>query len=372
MMERLRRKEDNPMRRISRFAFIIALLLPLLSRTGAIQPVYAEPYSEETRKLLEKSLSVVEIDREIKRIEGLQSATQTEIKQTEDRLTRQQFAIAAAREKAGRVLRSYYMGYKNMWLSAALSADSLPELIRVLEWMDLIMESDRNTMTRYRNEYADLRKGYDKLHRDEKNLADVRNQLVSQRDRIAALQKEVDDALAASGNGPELQRLMDELQAYWKNVGLSEVKKQFGALADAMEQLPEWIQKTPGVLKTNGLKARLTLTDRQLNEYLRSKDSRFDHFEIKFLDGSMRIAGTSGNMSVEVAGNYTVEDEPENAIQFHVTELIFNGLALPDTTRADLEREFDLGFYPQQMIKYVKAKSVKLETGKLTVDLAIG
>ncbi|MNG35560.1 hypothetical protein D3C84_1223280 [compost metagenome] len=84
------------------------------------------------------------------------------------------------------------------------------------------------------------------------------------------------------------------------------------------------------------------------------------------------MEGDNGNIRVKIVGTYTVENEPQNAIRFHVKQLIFNGLALPDTTRADLEREFDLSFYPQLLIKYVKAKSVTLEDGELTVQLAIG
>jgi hypothetical protein len=63
--------------------------------------------------------------------------------------------------------------------------------------------------------------------------------------------------------------------------------------------------------------------------------------------------------------------EKSGAILFHVDELIFNGLALPDTTRRSLEEEFDLGFYPQKMVSFLKTKSVQIEDGKLIVKLSI-
>jgi hypothetical protein len=359
------------MRRLLQAVLILFIML-LASRTGAVLPVYAEPMSEQTKQLLEKSLSVVELDREIERIAGLRTVTQAAIKTSEDRLAEQELAIAAQREKAGRVLRSYYMGYKDFWLSSLLSANSLQELLQVWDMLDMIAQSDSEAMKRYAADYEKLRDGYEHLQLNKTDLAKVEQDLRAQRERIAALQTELDAALAASGDEEMLRNLMQELQVYWKNVGLYEVKQHFQALADAMQELPAWVKENPGMVQTSGLKTKLTITDAQLNEFLRSKDSRFEHFAFTFNDGLLTMEGNNGDIQVKIQGRYTIEEEPENAIRFHVDTLVFNGLALPDTTRADLEREFDLGFYPQKLIKFVKAESVSLENGKLIVLLKIG
>jgi hypothetical protein len=360
------------MRRTLGIILIASLLLLLLNRAGAIMPVFAEPLSEETRDLLEKSLSVVEIDREITRINHLKGNTQTAIEQSENQLAKQEIAIAIQRERAGRVLRSYYMGHNDFWLSSLLSANSLSDLLRVWDIMDLIIQSDQQIMAHYQEEYQKLSKGYKQLQHDKTELTAVEDQLIAQRERIIALQKELDVALASSSDEQMLLRLMDELQAYWKNVGLYEVKQHFKALAAAMRNLPDFIKETPGIIQTNGLKTKLTISDDQLNEFLRSEDPRFDHFSFTFNDGLLTMEGNNGDITVHIQGRYTVEDEPENAIRFHVDTLIFNGLALPDTTRSELEREFDLGFYPQKLIKYVKADQVSIEDGNLIVLLKIG
>jgi hypothetical protein len=86
----------------------------------------------------------------------------------------------------------------------------------------------------------------------------------------------------------------------------------------------------------------------------------------------MLLEGDNGNLQIRIGGHYSLQNEPENAILFHVDSLHFNGLELPDTTRADLQRNFDLGFYPQKLIKFVKAQSVSLQPGKLVVELKIG
>ncbi|RED65761.1 coiled-coil domain-containing protein [Cohnella lupini] len=360
------------MRRLLMALLGIAAILLFIPRAGALWPVNAEPLPEETRKLLEKSLSVVEIDREIERISGLKGKTQTDIENNEHKLSEQEIAIAVQREKAGRVLRSYYMGYKDFWLSALLNANSLPDLLKVWDTMDMIVQSDHKTMDGYAAEYLNLKKGYDQLRHDKEDLAAVEEQLVTQRERILTLQNELDQSLEASGDQQMLLRLMDELQAYWRNVGLYEVKQHFKALAEAMGNLPDYVKNTPGIIQTNGLKTKLTLTDTQLNEFLRSEDSRFNDFSFSFDNDLLTMEGDNGNIQVKIQGRYTLEEEPENAIRFHVDTLVFNGLTLPDTTRADLEREFDLGFYPQKLIKFVKATSVEMNDGKLIVQLAIG
>ncbi|MCD9024453.1 coiled-coil domain-containing protein [Cohnella silvisoli] len=360
------------MRRLLAAVLMASITLLALSRAGAILPVFAEPLPEETRKLLEQSLSVVELDRNIARISALKIQTQAEIEQSEQRLAEQEIAIAVQKEKAGRVLRSYYMGYKDFWLSSLLSANSLPELIRVWDMMDMIVQSDHKTMDDYKVGYKKIKKGYDQLQHDKDELTAVGQELVAQRDRMSDLQKQLDAGVAASSDQEMLLRLMDELQVYWNNVGLYEVKQHFRALANAMTHLPEYIKKTPGIVQTSGLKAKLTISDEQLNEFLRSEDSRFDNFSFTFDNDLLTMEGKNSDIQVKIQGRYTVEDKPENAIRFHVDTLIFNGLTLPDTTRADLEREFDLGFYPQKLIKYVKAQSVEMNGGKLIVQLKIG
>jgi hypothetical protein len=360
------------MRRLTMAGLIALLVLLTLSRNAVPMPVYAEPLPDETRKLLEKSLSVVEIDREITRIGGLKTNTEAQIAQTEDRLTQQSIAIAAQREKAGRVLRSYYVGQRDFVLAVLLNANSLSQLLRTWEIMDLIIRSDRNTMNAYTEQYAKLKDGYAKLQQDKTELAAVERNLKEQRQRVVALQDELNKALAASGDESHIRQLMAEMETYWNNVGLYEVNRHFRDLAEAMKALPEWIQKHPETMETSGFKTKLTITDAQLNEFLRSRSDNFKQFTILFEKDKMSLQGDNGDLKIRIIGHYTLENEPENAILFHVDSLNFNGLELPDTTRADLQRNFDLGFYPQKLIKFVKAQSVSLEEGRLIVQLKIG
>lgn len=360
------------MRRIAWIVLLTIAWLLASSRAAQPVPVHAEPLPEPTRQLLEKSLSVVEIDREIDRIAVLREQTERQIEQSRGRLVQQEIAIVAQREQAGKVLRAYYTGRTDFILDALLNAKSLTELLRTWETLDYILSADRSTLDRYADQYAELQGGYAALQRDRNELADVERNLQEQRERLLKLQDEVGKALAASGDEARLRQMMAELEAYWNNVGLFEVKRYFRALAEAMQHLPDYIQDHPETLQSKGLSARLTLTDEQLNAFLRERDDRFQHFSIQFEQDRMLLTGDNGDLQVRIEGHYSLQEKPENAILFHVDSLVFNGLALPDTTRADLERSFDLGFYPQKLIQYVKAKSVELSPGQLTVELGIG
>ncbi|WP_276355945.1 hypothetical protein [Cohnella caldifontis] len=362
------------MRRFAWAGLLSLMLLVLgLTRANAPLPAFAvEPLPEDTKKLLEKSLSVVEIDREVARISELRQEAERKIAASRQQIAALETIAAAQREKTDRVLRAYYMGRKDFILAALLNARSLPDLLRTWESMDLLIQSDRAEMDRYAAQTAQLKEGYAALRQDLADLTAVESELQAQRNRLIDLQDEIGRALASSGDEAHLRQMMDELQSYWKNVGLFEVKRQFRLLADAMQDLPDWIREHPEIMETKGLQTKLTITDAQLNDFLRSRSGEFNQFEIRFERDRMKLSGDNGSMQVEIAGHYSIEEEPENAILFHVDSLKFNGLELPDTTRADLERQFDLGFYPQKLVKFVKAKSVKLEPGTLTVELKVG
>lgn len=86
-------------------AALIALSLLVLIWTVqslAIVPVFARPADEETRQLLEKSLSVVEIDKEIERVNRTKQELQLQSEQTEKKalLPKKKCAYSARRMQA--------------------------------------------------------------------------------------------------------------------------------------------------------------------------------------------------------------------------------------------------------------------------------
>ncbi|WP_235440420.1 hypothetical protein [Paenibacillus sp. DMB20] len=268
-------------------------------------------------------------------------------------------------------MRSYYMGERENLFTLLLSASSLSGFFRIMEFYDLIIQNDREVLSAYDQQYKELVSAQANASRNAAQLAEVKGNLVNQRARVVALEKQVNGALAASGKPEAMARLIEEFTLYWENVGLYEVKRHFQALANAMNHLPDFIQSSKNMLKTNGREYTINIHEDDLNEFLRSEDELFNSFAFHFNDGKVSAEGESGNLSLLIEGEYTIIHEPENAIMFQVDKLVFNRLELPDTTRKALQEEFDMNFYPKQLVSFLKATEVTSENKNLTVKLQL-
>jgi len=329
------------------------------------------PDSEEARRILQDSLSIVEIDEEISRIssrimelEALQDELQGKIGELE-------LTIRDRRERAGAVLRSYYMGEREQLYYMLLSAKSLAGFFRVLDFYDLIIQNDRDVLTAYNRQYQELASSKAEAARNASALVEVKDNLVRQRERVLALEKQVDSAVSTSSNPEAMKKLIEEFTLYWENVGLYEVKRHFRALANAMENLPDFVQGSKNILKTNGKVYTINIHEDELNAFLRSEDELFNSFAFHFNDGKVIASGESGNLSLLIEGRYTVVDDPQNAIMFQVDKLVFNRIELPDTTRQALQEEFDMNFYPKQLVSFLKATEVSSANQRLMVTMEL-
>jgi hypothetical protein len=88
-----------------------------------------------------------------------------------------------------------------------------------------------------------------------------------------------------------------------------------------------------------------------------------------FADGDIAAHGEESGTEVSIRGRYAIDNDPANRIRFHVDELQYNGLTLPDTTVKDLEERFDLGIYPEKFQVKAEATDVAVENRILTVWL---
>ncbi|GGD71157.1 coiled-coil domain-containing protein [Paenibacillus nasutitermitis] len=338
-----------------------------------IFPVLAQsPEDEEIRRIMEKSLSVVELDKEIARIADQQKTISGQLDQTRTTLADQEQAMDKHRKDAGAILRAYYTGERDILMNAVLNAGNLTDLLTMLDYFNFIFSSDRQTMNHYKEQYRSLQKGVQQMDKESRQLADVETRLKEQRERVLALTRDVDSSLSGRSDADRLRLMISEMTDFWKNVGLFEVRKYFSALAKAMKNLPDWVQNDKDLLQIDGFNYTLTIPEEKLNAFLRQQNELFRNFAFSFSGGVVTVTGQRDGLEVKLTGRYTVEETDEGtAILFHVEELVFNGLALPDTTRQSLEDEFDLGFYPQRIVSFLKAKSVSIEDGNLIVKLAV-
>ncbi|USB34485.1 hypothetical protein [Paenibacillus sp. YPG26] len=334
--------------------------------------IYAEdPISEETRKLLEKSLSIVEIDREIKKTEQLEAEAESKLDVLSGELDSKQAEISARQSQTDERIRAYYMGEREDLLGALLSTESIGDFISVLDIIDMIFERDHEILDDYQKAYRSLADTRDKQNQLLAELTELKHNLLLQRDRVMDLQASVNSSLKGSSEAEKLKALMEEMNAYWNNVGLFEVRRHFKALAEAMVNLPEFLKNNGNSITASGTNYTISIKQEDLNTFLRAENEIFNQFAFTFEDGKIIAEGQQGSLQLRVEGHYTIENEPQNSIRFHVDQLIFNGLQLPDTTRQELEDDFDLGFYPKLIIPLVEASEVTLQQGLLVIKLKL-
>ncbi|MDN4078102.1 hypothetical protein QYF52_09155 [Paenibacillus polymyxa] len=350
---------------------ICTLLTIMMMLTSIyVRPTLAAP-SQEENQILQDSLSIVEIDHEIERISQEQQALLQRQQELRSSLADQQEQMNLQRKRAGSVLRSYYMGERDKLLSVVLGAKSIKQLLSLYDYYLLLISHDQDVLQEYESNYQFMRKTEQQVAQATTELGTVKTNLLAQRKRILQLQSRVDDGINASDNPDTLRKLIGEMTAYWENVGVYEVNKHFKALAQAMQDFPQFIQQQQGAMITNGKIITISIREEEFNRFLKSENELFNHFNFSFVQDQIVVEGQQGTMKLRVEGHYTVENEPKNAILFHVDRLVFNGLELPDTTRNKLEEDFDLGFYPQQLISYVKATEVHALKGILEVKLEL-
>ncbi|QOS80255.1 hypothetical protein JNUCC31_04815 [Paenibacillus sp. JNUCC31] len=349
-------------------AFIVCIILFIqLPSTYA----YGESSPQDTHEILQKSLSIVEIDHEIERIGERQKQLDEQRQALSLQLQEQEEQIHIQQDRAGAVVRSYYTGERDSLLMTVLGARSFKDLFILFDYYQIIMGRDQAVLDKYQDRYRSLQQTSSQISQTRSELSELKINLQHQRERVLVLQKEVDGKVAASGDAAVMQKLMDELTSYWENIGIYEVKRYFKALAAAMQNLPQFIQEQNGGISTTGKTYTIRIGQDELNTFLRSQNPIFEDFAFEFEKDRITASGQRDQLQLSIEGHYTVENEPQNSIRFHVDKLVFNQLELPDTTRHMLEREFDLGFYPQKILSFVKATEVSTSEGILEVKLAI-
>ncbi|WP_249900122.1 hypothetical protein [Paenibacillus sp. PK3_47] len=329
------------------------------------------PDNAETRKLLEQSLSSAEIEREIIRITAEQSVLEKKVNLLQKEAADKETAISEQQERAGAVIRAYYMGDRDGLLGALLSAKSIGRLLALYDYYEIIIGRDRDILTQYKEQYKDLKSVILTAQRSAQELEQLKASLTEQKIRVAALNEEIEGGIRDSSDPESLSALLEEFTRYWENIGLHEVKTYFKALSAAMNHLPQFVQSHDGMLTRKGMTYHLALKQEDLNDFLVSQNPLFKDFAFQFADGQVTASGTSGGLSLTLTGHYTIQEEPVSGLMFHVDNVVFNGLELPDSTRESLEEEFDLGFYPGKIVSFLHATDVESKDGVLHVKLSI-
>lgn len=350
---------------------ILLLGICLLLVSSSLLPVVAEeqPALEHTRELLQKSLTIVELDREIERLSEQEVHLTAQIHKTDADIAEQEIKMAKARDNAGRVLRAYYMGERNQIWSLLLHTDSFSDAIAVYQYLNMIFVNDRKRLAAYSDSHEKLKALREQLVAADNELKEIKAEFIAQRDNRIALQQQVDEELASSPEATEVFKQMVDLTTAWKDKGLPVFRDYFQAISTEMKSISELLAGDNRSKYMNGL--TFQISDQDLITFFRGKNPLFDNIDFSFQDGAFSASGSEEDVEVTIKGRYIIEHQEVSLLRFQVDELTFNGFVLPESTNRSLEEEFPLGFSPESIISFVQASEVSTEDGMLTIKLKL-
>ncbi len=359
-------------------------ILALFSVYGCLSALW--PYSayaesgQADRSLLQKGLTIYEIDQELSRIADQEIKLQAQMQSAEQQIREAEHSTSEAKIHAAKVVRSYYMGDRDSLWVLLFSVGSFSDAVSVLDYLQMILRNDKQALQRHTDAWQRLTSVKKELADAHTSLQRTKERYLQQRERLAALQKEVDAQLADSKEQAALLQQMLELNKLWENKGIPLFKTYFQALAGAMQQLPELVtsggdKNKNGNLVMNGVNYTFQMTDSELNDFLRKKNERFRNLTFHFYPDQVSASGQEGDIAVMIRGSYemaVMDDGSEKPfIRFRILEMQFNGFSLPSTTVEEFEKSFDLGIYPQNIASFLQVTGVRLEEGKLSILLKL-
>ncbi|MCZ8511207.1 hypothetical protein O9H85_01880 [Paenibacillus filicis] len=361
------------------------LLLGLI--TASIIPAAAAEALNTDKELLQKGLTVYEIDKELSRIADKQAQLAQRLQATEQQIAAADRDAKEARRHAAGVIRAYYMGDRDSLWVLIFSIRSLSDALSLWEYTQMIVRSDQNALKSHTEAWKRLTGLQAQIQQAQQELKDAKDRYTNEKARLTMLQQEVDRQLSASANADSLQKQMQDLNRLWRDRGIPLFKTYFQALASAMKQLPEIVSmpasaqggskpEKSGNLIMNGLNYTFQLSDSELNDFLRQKNELFRNLTFQFTEQQVVASGRHDNLDIQIKGSYrlAVKDDGKNKpyIRFQMEELTFNGFSLPQTTVEDMENQFDLGIYPQLVTPFLQATGVKLQDHLLSIYLKLG
>lgn len=344
-----------------KFLLVLFLLVCPLTVFAAEEP--ATPLEQ---LILQQHFTQKELERTLTLLKEEETRTYGEIAKLDLDLQRQKLVMEAMQRRAGEVARAYYMGERTNLLTLILNAENFNQFLLMYDFYQLLYEHDMSQLEVYHTERTKLTA----MQADKKNRLD---QLQALRKKYELQLTEMLAVAAAKEKNVEklddptvVESMMDNLITDWENRGLPAFQTFFGMLAQVMVQVPELA--TPDRIQSNGLlNHTLTINQTDFNNFLIEKDALFKQSRFSFEDNKLTVEGTYDQMELKLVGNYELVSPTE--LKFHITELYFDGFALPPSTVEEMEEAYDLGFYPELISPNIQVEGITLMNEELKLQL---
>ncbi|MED4752144.1 hypothetical protein [Brevibacillus choshinensis] len=346
-----------------KFLLILFLLVcPLTVFAEEEKPVSLE------QLILQQHFTQKELERTLTLIKAEETRTQGDIAQLELDLKRQKLVIEAMHRHAGEVARAYYTGERANLLTLLLNAENFNEFLLMFDFIQILYDRDMQRLESYQTERTKLVAMQQDEHNRLVQLKDLRKKYEAQLAEMLAIQEEKEKNVQKLDDPTTVEALMDHLIADWQNRGLPAFQTFFGLLADVMVQVPELA--TPDRIQSDGLFSHtLTIKQDEFNQFLMNKDELFKQSHFSFEDNKLIVEGTYDHMQLRLVGTYELVSPVQ--LKFHIAELYFDGFALPQSTVEEMEKMYDLGFYPELISPNIQVEGITMQNKELKLHLRL-
>lgn len=360
-----------------RYVWLVLILMwiiyvPINSAAQQLENVLdhqIETEIDEIKLLLQKGLDIHELDRELNRLTLREQQLLQEMTKISDQLHETSDVVEQKKVHAGKIIRAYYTGEREALYLQVFKMDDLVDALVALDFLQMIFQYDQQLLDSYKRSIDTLSEQQNLLEQKHKELFDLKQELLHQRQHLVQLEEELEQELDAIPAGGQVREDIHAMTELWEKEGLPLFRQYFSALASAMQQLPELIAEDNEHLVIQDSKMIFQLTDEQLNAFLRNKNEIFEWLTFQFEQDSLIVLGEQNDLRFHLNGRYAIEQEPEHRIRFIVESIRFNDLELPETTIAALEEEFDLSLYPEKFQIKVEATNIQIADHTLKIEL---
>jgi len=344
---------------------LFALMLILCPFTQAVQ---AADNRALEQLILQQHFTQKELERTLSLIKAEEGQLQAEIARLDVELKRQKLVMEAMRRHAGEIARAYYTGQRVSLLSLLLDTENFNDLLLLFQFLQILYQRDMAKLEAFQAERARS----EALQNDKQSrlhtIHELRARYEQQLAEMLAIQAEKEQNVRKLPDPATVDGLMDHLIVDWRTRGLPAFQTFFSMLANVMTQIPELA--TPDRIQSDGLLSHtLTIKQEEFNQFLMSKDELFKQAHFQFENGELTVDGTYDHMHLRIVGSYELVSPKQ--LKFHIKQMLFDGFALPRSTIAEMEKTYDLGFYPELISPNILVENLTMANQELKLQVKL-
>ena len=346
---------------------LLVLLLVIFPWTVLAQEQEQPPLPLE-QLILQQHLTQKELERTLQLLKEEENKTKGEIARLAIDSQRQKLKMEAMRRHAGKVAHAYYTGERASLLTLLFEAKDFHQLLLMFDFLQYLYKRDVDRLLMFQAEREKLLSMQKEQEEKLASLSELRKQYEARLAEMLAVQAEKEKNLQKLDDPARMQALMDHLLTDWQENGLPAFQKFFATLSEVMAEFPELA--TPERIRSNGLFSHtLTISQNDFNRFLASKNELFKHSCFTFEDDQLTVEGTYDQMHMRLTGRYELVSPTH--LKFHITSLFYEGFELPASTVEEMEKKYDLGFYPQLIAPNISVEKLTMQDEELKLYLKL-